>query len=161
MTLRPRSDGSIDWENLRKRLEAATASSEAALEISEDRARQIMEERARARGIAAHLPLSGKPCNLLFGTLDRDLEPSQSYRTLFLQEIIRRGVHGPSFVISYAHKEGDVDETIEAVDGALEIYARALEDGVERHLVGRPSEPVYRTYNSRPPSAPLKAKAAG
>jgi purine-binding chemotaxis protein CheW len=48
MTLRPRSDGPIDWENLRKRLEAATASSEAALEISEDRARQIMEERARA-----------------------------------------------------------------------------------------------------------------
>jgi glutamate-1-semialdehyde 2,1-aminomutase len=126
-----------------------------------ERLRAGVEERARARGIAAHLRLSGQPCNLFFGTLDRDLEPSQAYRTLFLQEIIRRGVQGPSFVISYAHKEADVDETIEAVDGALEIYARALEDGVERHLVGRPSEPVYRTYNSSPPPAPAKAKAAG
>jgi purine-binding chemotaxis protein CheW len=47
MTLRPRSDGPIDWEKLRRRLAEATARSEAALEISEDRGRRIMDERAR------------------------------------------------------------------------------------------------------------------
>jgi glutamate-1-semialdehyde 2,1-aminomutase len=64
-----------------------------------------------------------------------------------LQEIIRRGVLAPSLVVSYAHTEADIDRTVEAIDGALEVYARALEDGVEKHLVGRPSQVVQREYN--------------
>jgi glutamate-1-semialdehyde 2,1-aminomutase len=126
-----------------------------------ERLRAGVEEVARARGVEGHVKVFGKACNLLFGALDRDAKPSQAYRSLFLQEMIRRGVQAPSFVISYAHKKEDVDETIEAVDGALEIYARALEDGAERHLVGRPSEPVYRTYNSQRGAVTKKAQAVG
>ena len=68
-------------------------------------------------------------------------------RTLFLQETIRRGVLMPSLVVSYSHGDDDIDRTVEAIDGALAIYRRALDDGVERHLVGRPSQTVYRPYN--------------
>ena len=50
----------------------------------------------------------------------------------------------PSLVVSYAHGEEEISRTIEAVSGALEIYRRALEDGVEHHLVGRPVQPVFR-----------------
>jgi glutamate-1-semialdehyde 2,1-aminomutase len=53
----------------------------------------------------------------------------------------------PSLVVSYAHSDEDIDRTVEAFDGALRIYSRALEDGVERHLVGRPSQMVYRRFN--------------
>ena len=56
---------------------------------------------------------------------------------------IRRGVIVPSFVVSYSHTDDDIDRTIEAVDGALEVYARALSDGVEKFLVGRPSRHVF------------------
>ncbi|WP_167784890.1 hypothetical protein [Ramlibacter rhizophilus] len=45
--------------------------------------------------------------------------------------------------MSYAHTDADIDRTIEAVDGALEVYACALEDGVERHLVGEPTRIVF------------------
>jgi hypothetical protein len=31
--------------------------------------------------------------------------------------------------------------------GALEVYAHALEDGVERYLRGRPTKIVYRRFN--------------
>jgi len=57
--------------------------------------------------------------------------------------MIQRGVLMPSLVVSYSHGANDVEETIEAFHGALGVYARALEDGVEHHLVGRPSQPVF------------------
>jgi glutamate-1-semialdehyde 2,1-aminomutase len=84
---------------------------------------------------------------LAFGTLDPDGKPSQAYRSLFLQEIIRRGVIAPSLTVSYAHSDEDIDKTIETIDGALEVYARALEEGAEKYLVGRPSQIVQRRYN--------------
>jgi glutamate-1-semialdehyde 2,1-aminomutase len=50
-------------------------------------------------------------------------------------------------VISYAHRDEDVDRTIEIVDKALVTYAHALELGVERFQRGRPVQPVYRARN--------------
>jgi glutamate-1-semialdehyde 2,1-aminomutase len=47
-------------------------------------------------------------------------------------------------VISCAHSAADVDRTVEGVAGALVVYRRALEDGVDRYLVGRPVKPVFR-----------------
>lgn len=109
-----------------------------------------IEQAAGARGVHEHISVSGMPSNAVFGTTDPDKKPSQAYRTLFLQELIQRGVLAPSIVVSYAHKETDIDQTIEAFDGAMEMYARALNDGAEKYLVGRPSQMVYRTYNQKP-----------
>jgi glutamate-1-semialdehyde 2,1-aminomutase len=86
-----------------------------------------------------HLQIFGRPCNLVFATRDRNERPSQAFRSLFLQELIKRGV-------SFSHTEADIDRTVDAIDGACAVYARALEDGVEKHLVGRPSKIVYRRY---------------
>lgn len=107
-------------------------------------------ERAAERGIEAFVGPLGFACNLVYYTRDPDGVPSQAYRTLFLQELIRRGVLAPSLVVSQAHDDTAIAETLDALDGALEIYARALEDGVERYLVGRASQPVFRRFNRRP-----------
>jgi glutamate-1-semialdehyde 2,1-aminomutase len=109
-----------------------------------------IEQAARARTVQEHITVSGMPSNAVFGTTDPDKKPSQAYRSLFLQELIQRGVLAPSIVVSYAHKEADIDQTIEAFDGAMEVYARALNDGAEKYLVGRPSQMVYRTFNQKP-----------
>jgi glutamate-1-semialdehyde 2,1-aminomutase len=98
---------------------------------------------AHRHGVAQQVEIFGRACNLFYGTRDAEGRPSQEFRTLFLQEIIRRGVIAPSFVISYSHSDDDIDRTIEAVDGALAIYARALQDGVGKHLIGRPSRHVF------------------
>jgi glutamate-1-semialdehyde 2,1-aminomutase len=55
----------------------------------------------------------------------------------------------PSLVVSYSHQDADIDETINAIDGALAVYVCALNDGVDNYLVGRPSTPVYRTWNEK------------
>jgi glutamate-1-semialdehyde 2,1-aminomutase len=102
-----------------------------------------LRDAAARHGVGDHVAPVGFPCNLLFSTLDGDGQPSQAYRTLFLQETTRRGVLMPSLVDSYSHSDSDVDKTIEAIDGALGVYAKALEDGVEGHLVGRPSRHVF------------------
>jgi glutamate-1-semialdehyde 2,1-aminomutase len=99
---------------------------------------------ARRHGLEGVVEVVGRPCCLLYVTRGPDGQPSQEFRALFLQETIRRGVLAPSFVVSYSHTDADIDRTIEAVDGALATYARALADGVERHLVGRPTRVVFQ-----------------
>lgn len=98
---------------------------------------------ARRHGVDKHFEVMGRPCNLLYATRAPDGQPSQQFRCLFLQEIIARGVIAPSFVVSYSHTDADIDCTIEAVDGALGVYARALEEGVDRFLVGSPSRLLF------------------
>jgi glutamate-1-semialdehyde 2,1-aminomutase len=99
------------------------------------------------RGMEKHFRVIGKPCCLTYATLDAGCAPSQEFRTLFLQETIRRGVLAPSFIVSYAHTDADIDRTVEVVDAALAVYAQALDAGVEKYLVGRPVKPVWRKFN--------------
>lgn len=100
-----------------------------------------------AAGVVGHFEISGRACNLGFVTKDAEGERSQAFRALFMQELIRHGVLGPSFVVSAAHSDADIDRTIEATGGALTVYRKALEEGVEKHLVGRPVKPVWRRFN--------------
>jgi len=94
-------------------------------------------------GLQAQVEPVGRPCNLFFSTRDREGHPSQPLRTLFLQELIARGVLAPSFVVSYSHTDQDIDRTIQAIDGALGVYALALNEGVEPYLVGPPTRLVF------------------
>jgi glutamate-1-semialdehyde 2,1-aminomutase len=91
--------------------------------------------------------LLGRPCNLVFGTLDQDHNRSQAFRTLFMQELIKRGVIAPSFVVSFSHSDADIDRTAEVVYEAHVIYRKALDEGIEKYLEGRPVKPVNRGYN--------------
>lgn len=101
-------------------------------------------------GLSAYVKVTGRACCLAYATLDQDRAPSQAFRTLFLQETIKRGILMPSLVVSYTHSEEDVARTIDAVDGALGVYKQALENGVENYLVGRPSDVVFRRFNTGP-----------
>lgn len=100
-----------------------------------------------AAGLGDHVRVLGRPVSLLFATLDRDHRPSQAFRTLFLQELLRHGVLAQSFVISAAHTDADLDLTVDAVRRALPVYAQALEQGgVEGLLEGRPVAPALREH---------------
>jgi glutamate-1-semialdehyde 2,1-aminomutase len=112
-----------------------------------ERLRAGFDEAVRAAGVEGHVDLSGPACSLLYGTRDQDGKPSQPFRTLFLQETIARGLVAPNLIVSFAHDDEAVDRTVEAIAGACEVYARALEDGPERYLRGRPVQPVYRRFN--------------
>lgn len=97
--------------------------------------------------LTGYIKLLGRPCNLVYVTLGEDMQSSQLFRALFLQELIKRGILAPSFVISYSHSDADVSRTIGAVHEAMSIYRKALDEGIEKYLIGRPVKPVFRKFN--------------
>lgn len=105
------------------------------------------EQVVNRHGLADYVSVIGRDCCLVFATRDPDLKPSQAFRSLFLQEMIRDGIICPSLSVCYSHTQSDIDRTLQALDASLEVYGRALEDGVEKYLHGRPSQIVQRSFN--------------
>jgi glutamate-1-semialdehyde 2,1-aminomutase len=112
-----------------------------------ERLRTRVNQSIVENGLQSFFELVGRPCNLIYATRDQDGNPSQAFRTLFLQELIRRGVIAPSFVLSFSHSEADIERTGEAVYDAHAIYRKALDEGIEKYLEGRPVKPALRKYN--------------
>jgi glutamate-1-semialdehyde 2,1-aminomutase len=89
----------------------------------------------------------GRPSCLIYTTNDHAGRPSQAFRTLFMQELLDRGVLGQSFVISAAHTDDDIAQTVDAVRAALVVYGRALTDRTTDGLLrGRPVAPALREF---------------
>ncbi|MFC4243686.1 glutamate-1-semialdehyde 2,1-aminomutase [Gryllotalpicola reticulitermitis] len=98
-------------------------------------------------GVGAHIPIMGRASALVFGTKDHTGAPSQAFRTLLIQELLKRGVLAQSLVISAAHSDDDIDVTIEAFRGAARVYADALAAGTtDGLLIGRPVAPAIREF---------------
>jgi len=88
----------------------------------------------------------GRPCNLVPVTCDETKKPSQPFRTLYLQETMKRGLLVGSLVVNYSHSDADIDRTVEGIREALGVYRKALDEGVGKYLVGRPVKPVFRKF---------------
>lgn len=97
-----------------------------------------------AHGLGDYIQTYGRPCMLFFAARDQEKKRSQAFRSLLLQETVKRGILMPSLTVSYSHSNEDIDKTIDAMDKALLVYKTALESGVGRFLVGRPSQIVFR-----------------
>jgi glutamate-1-semialdehyde 2,1-aminomutase len=103
---------------------------------------------AAAAGVAEHVVVRGRESNLVFATLDGDGKPSQDYRTLFLRQLVSGGVLGPSFVVSSALSESDIDHTVDVVARACAVYRKALDvDDPTAWMGGRPVRPVFRRFS--------------
>lgn len=112
-----------------------------------DRLRNGIEQACIAHGVQDYFKLSGRSCNLMYATYDTTGTASQPMRTLFLQEILARGILAPSFLTAYSHDNAAIDETIEAVSGALAVYRKALDNGYQHYLRGPVVATVYRKRN--------------
>ncbi len=80
-----------------------------------------------------------------FVFLNRQNEPSPGLRTLFMQEMIGRGVLFQGvFVPCFSHSAADVEAFVAAFSESLDVYQRALDEGFEAFLTGEPARPVFR-----------------
>jgi glutamate-1-semialdehyde 2,1-aminomutase len=106
-----------------------------------------VREVAAGMGVADHVQVRGRASNLVFATLDAEGKPSQPYRTLFLRQLLGGGVIGPSFVVSAALSDDDIDRTVEVVGQACAVYRKALDAGDPTPWMGgRPVKPVFRRH---------------
>ncbi|MGW4704495.1 glutamate-1-semialdehyde 2,1-aminomutase [Streptomyces sp. NPDC004285] len=104
-----------------------------------------VREVAAGTGVGDHVLVRGRASNLVFATLDEHGRPSQEYRTLFLRRLLASGILAPSFVVSSALDEADIDRTVEVVAEACAVYRKALDAGDPAPwLGGRPVKPVFR-----------------
>ncbi|MEU0477127.1 glutamate-1-semialdehyde 2,1-aminomutase [Streptomyces olivaceus] len=104
-----------------------------------------VREAAAGMGVGDHVVVRGRASNLVFATLDGDGRPSQAYRTLFLRRLLAGGVLAPSFVVSGALDDADIEHTVEVVAEACAVYRKALDAGDPTPwLGGRPVQPVFR-----------------
>lgn len=104
-----------------------------------------VRQAADSMGVAEHLLVRGRASNLVYATLDEHHRPSQDYRTLFLRQLVLGGVLAPSFVVSSALTDSDVDRTVEVVAQACVAYRKALDAGDPTAFMGgRPVKPVFR-----------------
>ena len=119
------------------------------IETLYDRGRRLADgvrNEAAARGLQDHFVVLGRESNLIYATLDAHGRRSQEFRTLFLQESIRRGLLAPSLVVSAALTDDDIDRTVGIVGETLDIYLKGLESGIIGLLEDRPVKPVFRRF---------------
>jgi len=119
------------------------------LKYQGERLRRGMQQSISENHLQGFVGIHGHPACLIYSTCDQKKQRSQPFRTLFLQETINRGLLAPNLVISFSHSDSDVDHALEIINEALRVYRKAIEEGVEKYLEGRPVQPVYRKWNSR------------
>ncbi|GAB3800189.1 glutamate-1-semialdehyde 2,1-aminomutase [Humibacter antri] len=117
------------------------------MESQGEKLRAGLLEAVADAGMSDHIAILGRPSALVFGTKDSGGKPSQAFRTLFIQELLRHGVLAQSLVISAAHTDADIETTVDAVRAASVVYAKAIETGTtDRLLLGRPVAPAIREF---------------
>jgi glutamate-1-semialdehyde aminotransferase/spore coat polysaccharide biosynthesis protein SpsF (cytidylyltransferase family) len=106
-----------------------------------DLCQQLLNENQLAEFISV-TPSQWMP---VFAFKDQAKTVCQGYRTLFMQEMIKRGVlFQGAFVPCFSHTEEDVYYFAKAFSESLGVYKKALEDGYAKYLVGNPAKAVFR-----------------
>jgi glutamate-1-semialdehyde 2,1-aminomutase len=107
----------------------------------------LMQRKAEEHGVGKNFKASGIACSPYYLTLDSSGMNSLPLRTLFSQEMIRSGVLMPWIALSYRHGEEELAITERALDATFAVYRKALDEGVEKYLVGPAIKPVFRKHN--------------
>ncbi len=89
------------------------------------------------------------PCNWLIAFVfkDNDEQISLPFRTLIMQEMIRRGVlFQGAFVPCFSHTLEDINYFVTAFSESLDVYRLALKSSIDEYLIGESIKPVFRKY---------------
>ncbi|MFZ5556228.1 MAG: glutamate-1-semialdehyde 2,1-aminomutase [Pseudomonadota bacterium] len=97
-------------------------------------------------GLASSLQLAGYPCLLALTCRNATGQPDDAFRTLFMQEMIARGVLFQGlFYPTWSHQETEMLHIAQAFDESCAVYRRAIDAGsCANLLVGPPAKPVFR-----------------
>jgi len=98
-------------------------------------------------GIIDNFYFEGFGGRVNFATKDQEKNHCLKFRTLFAQEMAKNHILIPWVSNSYAHKQEELNLTLEAIKKSLEVYKKALENGINNYLEGQPMKPVFRKYN--------------
>ena len=105
------------------------------------------KEEISKRGLNKSMQVQGESWILFFIFMNGNGEPDAKLRTLFLQEMIKLKVlFQGAFVPCLSHREKELDMFIASFAESLDVYQKALNEGVDNYLVGEAAKPVFRKY---------------
>ena len=113
-----------------------------------ERLRDGYNELARSAGIERHTDCHGLAPRTVMSFRDADGAESLALKSIFQQEVLRRGVLSAGYHnVMFAHSDEDVEQMLEAYAAAISVMAEALADGdLEGRLQGEPVQPVFRSF---------------
>ncbi|MCE2517197.1 MAG: glutamate-1-semialdehyde 2,1-aminomutase [Alphaproteobacteria bacterium] len=113
-------------------------------QILQDGLRKIIAQ----KNMTAYLQVLGDPCLFVVNCLNHDLKVDSNFRTLLLQEMIRRNILFQGlFYPTWSHNDAIIHEILEAFDASLNVYAEALDNqSTSRLLIGEAAKPVFRKF---------------
>jgi len=107
----PTQHREIDWQQIRRRLDRAVAATEEALRLSPERARAVMEERARALArVPAEAPRAAEVLQLVVFTL---ADERYGIETRYVREVTRLTDYtpvpgAPDFLVGVGNVRGEI-----------------------------------------------------
>ncbi|MCR5688364.1 MAG: glutamate-1-semialdehyde 2,1-aminomutase [Lachnospiraceae bacterium] len=105
-------------------------------------------EIAKEFGLSDYIYTTGAECSPNLVICGKDKKPSMEYRTVFLEELLNKGVLMPCIAIAYEHKDEEIDYTLDAVRSAAKVMTDALNGNAGDFIHhGNVIKPVFRKYN--------------
>ena len=103
-------------------------------------------ELAQSFGLSDYTQCIGLPGHAVFYFRDREGNDSLEMKSLFQQEVIKRGILTIGVhLLSFSHSDEDVEKTLEAYKDAMRILSQAIDEGnIEKYLEGTKVKPVIR-----------------
>lgn len=98
-------------------------------------------------GLKDNFFMEGGSILMNYSARDSEGKVSMSFRTLFAREMLKNGILMPYVSISRSHEEPELLHTLKAAEEALQVYKKALAEGIDKYLPCRPIRPVFRKFN--------------
>lgn len=100
-----------------------------------------------AKALGLNAETTGLPCHFKFTLRDGEGNESRELKSLFMQEMVKRGIliHSGAVNLYFSHSDKDVVHTLEASEEAFRIVKKALDENkVKERLEGEPYQEVFR-----------------
>lgn len=101
----------------------------------------------KSHGLEEFLLMDGSPILMNYITKDQNKNSSLEFRTLLNQELIKEKIIMSWISFSLAHKNEELEITLNALDKVFNVYKNALNDGIDKFLDGHVIKPVFRKLN--------------
>jgi purine-binding chemotaxis protein CheW len=155
---KPGRKQAIDWNQVRKRLAQATVATEAALRLAPERARELLEERAR---ILARVPTQAALASEVLEVATFNLaRETYAVETRFVREVVRLTTYtpvpgAPDFLVGIINLRGeilaviDLRKVLQVPEQGLSDLSRVLVLGNDRAEFGIQADFVHEVRTLR------------
>ena len=97
--------------------------------------------------LVKYIPIYKSSWRIFFEFKDFNEKLSNSFKTLFLQEMIGNGILFQGLILPcFTHSKKDLIDFFKAFEHSCIIYKSALEGDIKKYLYGKPIKDVFRKY---------------